>query len=115
MGGWLTKLEPSRSWSREVMKEGEKGRGGTEGSQVKGVVMKGGHLKALQQPSIQGLTTRRCYWGFVTHWWCLLPRGLKQRKVHVCSNLLTTFVVCFGGDVLTFSVQPVLNSIFASK
>lgn len=79
--------------------------------------MTGGHLKALQQPSIQGLTTGRCYWGFVTHWWCLLPRGLKQRKVHVCSNLLTTFIgvfFFFGGDVLT-SVQPVLNSIFASK
>lgn len=55
--------------------------------------MTGGRLKALQQPSIQGLTTGRCYWGFVTHWWCLLPRGLKQRKVHVCSNLLTIFIL----------------------
>lgn len=57
--------------------------------------MTGGHLKALKQLSIQGLTTGRCYWGFVTHWWCLLPRGLKQRKVHVCSNLLTIFFFFF--------------------
>lgn len=57
------------------------------------VVMTGGHLRARQQP---GLTTGRCYWGFVTHWWCLLPRGLKQRKVHICSNLLT---ISLEGDV----------------
>lgn len=40
MGGWLTKLEPNRSWSREVMKEGERGKGGTEGSQVKRVIIR---------------------------------------------------------------------------
>lgn len=56
----------------------------------------GRNLKARQQPSIQGLTTGRCYWGVVTHWRCLLPRGLKQRRVHVCLKLLTIF---FCGDL----------------
>lgn len=93
----------NKTWTQQVLVQrrnegGRKGERRNRGitSQAcgnKGVVMTGGRLKALQQPSIQGLTTGRCYWGFVTHWWCLLPRGLKQRKVHVCSNLLTIFIL----------------------
>lgn len=58
--------------------------------------MTGRHLKALEQSSIQGLTTGRCwnraFRGSVTHcWWCLLPRGLRWRRAHLCSKQLTIF------------------------
>lgn len=47
------------------MKEGEEDKGGTEEAQVKQVVRRvgdgiGGHLRTLEQSSIQGLTTGRC-------------------------------------------------------
>lgn len=114
--GWLTK------WSQQVpvQRSNEGGikvkrgnRGITSQACGKGAVTTGVNLKVRQQPSIQGLTTGRCYWGFVTHWWCLLPRGLKQRRVHVCLKPPTIFFVDIF--ILTFSVKLFLISVIASK